>query len=1243
MKKTLLLLASLLVLTGYAQQKNSLHWEISGNGLAKKSYLYGTMHVNEKISYNLSDSFYQNLVNADMIATESNPETWLDSYQYIKTDNLNSYRNYYTKSNLTPISKEVISAIFTNNVFFKNVLSETSDDQSDYSENTILDTFIFQTGKKYNKKSVGLEDATESLLSIINASKEKKTEDKDQALKTKQLNLILKDRRQNDLMFELYREKNIVMLDSIYKLMYPNHLHHALIINRNEIMTKSLDSILKKGNNIFAAVGAAHLAGKKGMIQLLIDKGYKVTPVFDVLTNKGISIKKNIEETFAKPKFKKTVTSDKMVELMLNEKHYEEKNQVYSPDFGNGGLLSLNRIPLNDFLNKKDELFNHKSLDSLFFENIPGEIIDKKFIQHEGFCKYDLKSKTKTGNYLHFQFYITPLELISVSFTGVGNYVKLFENQFFDVIKLKEFKNSWETYTPKKGGFTVTVPYYNLAYGDTDNSIEDISLQAFDKTKKEYFFLLENSTHNIDNFEDPLFQQREVHQDFYDVYEVKFNDITYTINNGNIESTTKIGNKTITLKSVIHGEKTFLLGAVNADNLDIRKFFDSFKTEKSNYNKNTKVYTDLDSNYKIEIPEKENRPLFIYKKEERGKNKNLFEPKVDTQDFVASSNKKINFAYFKYPKYFQAENVDTIKKLVKKEFIKFENVLGSNDDFDRSIWYDVDVPTSKWSELLYANKIESCDVLEEKETIDTDKNIFSLSSLVSAKKSNQALKQKVVFSNNGIYLLRTVVDRNYKNDDAFIEKAFQSFEPIPTESNAAFTNKIELFISDAKSKNDTIRYSALNSVQTLKIEIKDLKKITDFVNSFKYKSSETPEFEALIAKIGEVKSPEVITLFENLYKKKTTKSSTQIAILNALASQKSKDAYKKILELMEHDLPVTSNKSLVSDLFLTFGQDTAYSKELFPEIFQFYSNEQYGFPIVELYNNLSDAKLVTPKKIKQYQKAILTQAKAEYKKSLNNSQTMLESEEEAILENSNGETIKEEEAAVVEVEEAAMAIDEAVVAVDEELEENDPNTKLFEYLKILKQFPTNSSINELTQNSKDLKDQVLNYKLLCLDILNDSPNKNEVKNTLENSHLAFPLVQFLAENKKIQLNHLKEDEIARSIFYKSSNFNKKDNLNLIEKRIIQKENKKITVFFFEEKTKNEDSKEEEIEIQTVAFVNENDKINIQAYKVFKNHTVTSKDDFKDTLERIIYEITNDNHKFSIPSTYNDNYSYDEEF
>src|SRR6187549_4121569 len=54
----------------------SLFWEISGNGLKKPSYLFGTMHVSSKIAFNLADSFYLAIKNSDVVALETNPETW---------------------------------------------------------------------------------------------------------------------------------------------------------------------------------------------------------------------------------------------------------------------------------------------------------------------------------------------------------------------------------------------------------------------------------------------------------------------------------------------------------------------------------------------------------------------------------------------------------------------------------------------------------------------------------------------------------------------------------------------------------------------------------------------------------------------------------------------------------------------------------------------------------------------------------------------------------------------------------------------------------------------------------------------------------------------------------------------------------------------------------------------------------------------------------------------------------------
>src|SRR5688500_16614138 len=54
----------------------SLLWEISGKGLTKPSYLFGTMHVSSKLAFHLADSFFLGIRNADVVALETNPESW---------------------------------------------------------------------------------------------------------------------------------------------------------------------------------------------------------------------------------------------------------------------------------------------------------------------------------------------------------------------------------------------------------------------------------------------------------------------------------------------------------------------------------------------------------------------------------------------------------------------------------------------------------------------------------------------------------------------------------------------------------------------------------------------------------------------------------------------------------------------------------------------------------------------------------------------------------------------------------------------------------------------------------------------------------------------------------------------------------------------------------------------------------------------------------------------------------------
>src|SRR5579863_5052451 len=66
----------------------ALLWEITGNGLKKPSYLFGTMHVSSKLVFHLNDSFYIGIKNADVVALELDPQLWQD--QLFRFENLQS-------------------------------------------------------------------------------------------------------------------------------------------------------------------------------------------------------------------------------------------------------------------------------------------------------------------------------------------------------------------------------------------------------------------------------------------------------------------------------------------------------------------------------------------------------------------------------------------------------------------------------------------------------------------------------------------------------------------------------------------------------------------------------------------------------------------------------------------------------------------------------------------------------------------------------------------------------------------------------------------------------------------------------------------------------------------------------------------------------------------------------------------------------------------------------------------------
>ena len=1198
MKKIFLLSFLFLSCYSFAQNEKTLFWEISGNGLTKKSYLYGTMHVSEKVSYHLSDAFFKNLLASDMVGNESDPETWGDITNLLSENEIGSSFNAYSAFYKEPVKKELIKTIFdNNNNYFSNMLSSMEGKTADFQEDTVLDMFIYQTGRKYKKEIVGLEDAKESIIQLMKINEEDvKPVDENIQILTK----IFKNRPFITVLNEYYREKDVVMLDSIYKLIFPKKAHDALIVNRNKIMANSIDELIKKGS-LFSAVGAAHLAGKEGMIELLRGKGYTVTPIFDTLTSIGQKTKKDIETYFPNPGFVMTTIRDGMIEMPLTKNVINEFQNTGSPDFTNGGVINIKRIPLNYFLNKNNEAYNPKSLDSLFYENIPGEILEKKFFQTEHYSGYDIKNVSKTGKNQRYRFYITPLELIAVSMIGPGNYVRQFENDVFNSIKLKEFNTNWNQFNPEKGGFLVEIPSFNFVYGNSAEEINNIDIQAYDSTEKGYYFLTEKTLNNVSNLEDTSFEHNQIHYEFYLQHDAKIVESNHDKVSNSFTSSSKIGDKNINLKTIVNGNKYYLLGTVSVSDKNKKRFFDSFKIDQPKYKSKTEIFTDSIAEFKISIPYKENESLFV---SNQNKNNNLL---FKNHTFNSETGRTIFLEHNKKHRFANSIPIDTLKANVKKYFLNKEyayddeNYYEDDDEMyysfpssllNYSLYTKKGLSFSLWNKLIGKNET-NYEIISEDFEFNENTNTYVFNAIVSKPNATQAVKHKVLFKENNYYRLKTLVNKDYNNDDAFIENTFNSIEITKKKDSLAEINKLKLFIDEVKSEKDTIRTTAINDVYQLNLVKEDFDMLKEFLTTFKFKQSENNVVEALIAKMGDIQDDRVIPFLTDYYKKEETQSNVQLSILKTISEQKNKAAYQKIMELMEFSLPISELEYEISSLFYYFEKDVENSKELFPKIFQFYSVKEYSKPIISFYNTLLEKNLIPAKKAESNLKMILTNAKLDYKRLLSWNKK-----------NATDETTDDE---------LDSYSDRSIV------------DDFIPYINFLSYFPKNKEAIDLLTNAKKLNIEELNIELIRLGIVNDIFSENDIKEALSKPETRFLTVNLLLNKNKKDLITFSDDEIALAAISNLQNLKAKDSLSFIEKRKLIQNEREVTYYFYKTKQEATDYITSGEILHTLAFVMENEKINPLAFKYYGSNVIDEDEELSDLIDRTILKSINEKH------------------
>jgi uncharacterized protein YbaP (TraB family) len=273
---------------------NTLLWRISGPDLTKPSYLFGTMHMICASDIELSDSLKLAIRSADKVYLELDMD---DMFQMLGAMTHMTMRDDTTLADLlTPADYKKVKTYFEQHSGlipfamlekFKPLLIESMImEQSPECENMIVMEQLVMDEAKQNQKEIKGLETMDYQLSIFDSIPYK--------LQAEQLVKMVGDSssEKNDdeeikALTDAYRKQELDKMDELTQKedMGMKNFGDILLYNRNANWAKKLEVLISK-NSLVIAVGAGHLPGERGVINLLRKAGYKVEPVRNDMVKK---------------------------------------------------------------------------------------------------------------------------------------------------------------------------------------------------------------------------------------------------------------------------------------------------------------------------------------------------------------------------------------------------------------------------------------------------------------------------------------------------------------------------------------------------------------------------------------------------------------------------------------------------------------------------------------------------------------------------------------------------------------------------------------------------------------------------------------------------------------------------------------------------------------------------------------------------------------------------------------------
>jgi uncharacterized protein YbaP (TraB family) len=269
----------------YSADSKSLLWEISGNHLKKSSYVFGTFHLMCKPDIHFSDPLKLAMQAADKVYFELDLDDASNTLGAIFF--MNMKKDTSLKDLYTPAEYEKLTSFFADSVnvsmLLFNRMKPALLEALIYPKMLAcknmsgVETELLSLAKTYKKEILGFETAAFQASVFDSIPYKQQAED---LLKT--IDSFQKYKVYFNQMLKLYKEQDIIEIEKLFS--NPDfglqENQDILLDKRNENWVAQLDKILPR-QSVFIAVGAGHLVGEKGLINLLRKQGYTLKPVLN--------------------------------------------------------------------------------------------------------------------------------------------------------------------------------------------------------------------------------------------------------------------------------------------------------------------------------------------------------------------------------------------------------------------------------------------------------------------------------------------------------------------------------------------------------------------------------------------------------------------------------------------------------------------------------------------------------------------------------------------------------------------------------------------------------------------------------------------------------------------------------------------------------------------------------------------------------------------------------------------------